>query len=142
MERRKNRAKWAAIITALDASGENVERFCALREDLAELAKLDEAHGGVEREVALGLRGEGDQPRIVVREVREVRGGLGVHALTLGNRRGVRAGPRPRPFPLRSGYMKRKSAAPFECLSSLRMNSRPPSTSARDQDVALSQRQP
>ena len=29
MERRKNRAKWAAIITALDASGENVERFCA-----------------------------------------------------------------------------------------------------------------
>ena len=31
MERRKNRAKWAAIITALDASGENVERFCARR---------------------------------------------------------------------------------------------------------------
>ena len=31
MERRKNRAKWAAIITALDASGENVERYCARR---------------------------------------------------------------------------------------------------------------
>ena len=31
MDARKNRSEWAAIITALDASGQSVKRFCARR---------------------------------------------------------------------------------------------------------------
>ena len=45
----------------------------ALREHFAELAQLEERHGGVVPEVLLGLRREGDEARVVMREVGEVR---------------------------------------------------------------------
>ena len=47
----------------------------SLREDLTELAELEEADGRIGREVLLRLRRERDEPRVVVREVREVGGG-------------------------------------------------------------------
>jgi hypothetical protein len=54
-------------------------RGSALREDLTELAQLEERDGRVGGEVLLCLRRERDEPRVVVREVGEVGGGLGAH---------------------------------------------------------------
>ena len=51
----------------------------ALGEHLGELAELEEGDRGIAREVLLGLRPEGDEARVMVREVGEVRGGGGGH---------------------------------------------------------------
>ncbi len=85
-------------------TGEQADlRGCALGEHLAELAQLEERDRGVARKVLLRLRRERDEPRVVMREVSEVGGGLGRHGVTL--RRG----------PARGGDLK--SAPPAKSTS-------------------------
>ena len=79
------------LLPLLGADEEADLRRRALREDLAELAQLEERDRGVAREVLLGLRRERDEPRIVVREVGEVRGRAGCSRSTRRGRKRVRA---------------------------------------------------
>ena len=51
----------------------------SLREHLAELAELEQRDRGIAGEMLLGLRRERDEPRVMMREVGEVRGGFDVH---------------------------------------------------------------
>ena len=51
----------------------------ALREHLPELPQFEQRDRRVPREVLFGLRAKRDEPRVVVREVREVGGGGALH---------------------------------------------------------------
>jgi hypothetical protein len=67
------------LLPLLGAEEQADLRGGALREDLGELAELEERDGRIAGEVLLRLRRERDESRIVVREVGEVRGWVRGH---------------------------------------------------------------
>jgi hypothetical protein len=63
----------------------------ALRQHLTELTELEEGNDWVGREVLLGLRGERNEARVVMGEVSEVLGWVGVHGMGIA-RQGMASG--------------------------------------------------